>query len=53
MECGGSAAAFHAARAALRAVGKRSAPLNVAAREVAQRLADSSNDAARWVGEKG
>ena len=35
---------------ALRAVGKRSAPLNVAARHVAQRLSDSSNDAARWVG---
>jgi 3-methyladenine DNA glycosylase AlkD len=35
---------------ALRAVGKRNAALNTAAIAVAQRLAASPNDAARWVG---
>ena len=35
---------------ALRATGKRSAALNAAATGVAARLAESSNDAARWVG---
>jgi 3-methyladenine DNA glycosylase AlkD len=35
---------------ALRAIGKRNAALNAAAVATAQRLADSQNDAARWVG---
>jgi 3-methyladenine DNA glycosylase AlkD len=35
---------------ALRAIGRRSATLNVAARAVAERLANSENAAPRWVG---
>ena len=35
---------------ALRAIGRRNLKLNVPAREVAKRLAQSDNPAARWVG---
>lgn len=35
---------------ALRAIGKRSAPLNAAAQATAQRLAESEGGAARWIG---
>jgi 3-methyladenine DNA glycosylase AlkD len=35
---------------ALRAIGKRDPALNAAAAAVARRLADSPEDAARWVG---